>query len=301
MDQMDLFSQADEHLEKAMQALLETDFSGARKELQTARSINPFLPNLDATQHMIDFFQKFHKKAKNTAEALADVYEAVPEAVLKGSLLLREAELIEETMAKMALQNVKMSKPILESGKRLHWGYCHLLNRQFGKADKVFKETLNVPREQRADLWGYYGDLCHVQNDQRQAQSAYIRALLLNPQELEMYRLRHSGLKQVFRDLLLDKKGAEVRSRLLFEAWHKELFTFINTGRSTDSQPEGLQALLKKPLPKDRPGKWHRFSIHFYIDQMNAKVDVSNRESMQKIDPELFQRYLQILKERSQG
>jgi tetratricopeptide (TPR) repeat protein len=301
MDQMDLFSQADEHLEKTMQALLETDFSAARKELQNARSINPFLPNLDATLHMIDFFQKFHKKAKNTAEALAALFDAIPEAVAKGTLLLREAELIEDTMAKMALQNVKMSKPFLDAGKHLHWGYCHLLNRQFGKAEKAFKETLNQPKEQRADLWGYYGDLCHVQNDQRQAQSAYIRALLLDPQELDMYRLRHNGLKQLYRDLLQDKKEPEARSLLLFEAWHKELFTFINTGRSTDSQPEGLQALLKKPLPKDKPGKWHRFSIHFYIDQMNAKVDVNNRESMQKIDAELFQRYLEILKERSQS
>ena len=299
MDQLDLFSEADAHLENAHNALLKVDFTGAKKELQIARSINPFLANLDATANVVDYFQKFHKKAKNTAEALAAVFQDIPEAVQKSRLLVREAEMVEQVMAQMAIKQVKVSKPFVDGAKILHWGYCYAVNRQFSKAEKVYKETLQSPKEQRADLWGYYGDLCHMTSDQRQANSAYIRSLLLNPQEIDMFRMKSSAIRQLHRQLLEQHKDAEARSLLLFEGWSQAIFTFIQAGRSTDAPADSFQALLKKPAPKDKAGKLHRFSLHFYIDQMNAKVDVDNREKMQALDKALFQRYLHELEQRA--
>jgi tetratricopeptide (TPR) repeat protein len=295
MDQLDLFSEADKHLENAHNALLETDFSAAKKELQTARSINPFLANLDATNNVVDYFQKFHKRAKNTADALAAVFRDIPDAVQKNRLLIREAELVEQVMAHMAIKQVKMSKPFVDTAKVLHWGYCFTVTRQFTKAEKAFKETLQSPKEQRADLWGFFGDLCYLMSDQRQANSAYIRSLLVNPQEIDLYRIKSTAIKLLYRQLLEQHKEQEARGLLLFEGWCQSIFNFIRAGRSTDPQPEPFQALLKKPLPKDKPGKLFRFSIHFYIDQMNAKVDVDNREKMQTLDKVLFQRYLEMV------
>ncbi len=299
MDQLDLFSEADAHLENAHNALLKVDFSAAKKELEIARSINPFLGNLDATANVVEYFFKFHKKAKNTAEALGAVFLDIPEAVQKNRLLVREAEMVEQVMAQMAAKQVKATKPFVDSAKRLHWGYCYAVNRQFSKAEKVYKETLQSPKEQRADLWGYFGDLCHMTGDQRQENSAYIRSLLLDPQELDLFRIKSSAVRQLYRRLLEQHKDAEARSMLLFEGWSQSIFTFIQAGRSAETPADAFQAILKKPAPKDKAGKLHRFSLHFYIDQMNAKVDVSNREKMQALDKPLFQRYLKELEERA--
>ncbi len=298
MDQLDLFSQADEHLEAAHQALLKADFSAARKELQIARSINPFLANLDATAHVVDYFAKFFKKAKNPAEALAAVFKDIPQAVQKNALLIREADLVEQMMAQMALSRVKATRPFVDSGKVLHWGSCYALTRQFSKAEKAFKETLQSVKEQRADLWGYYADLCYLMSDPRQAQRAYVRSLLIDPQEIDLYRIKQPGLKQLYFELREQYKDAEARSLLLFEGWSRELLVFSQTGRSHDPLADPFRAMLKKPLPKDKAGKLHRFSLHVYIDQMNAQVDVNNREKMQAIDKALFTRYLELLQKK---
>jgi len=301
MDQLNFFSQADDNLEKAQTALVELDFSTAKKELQLARSINPFLPNQEALQEVIQYFSRFHNKWKGTAEALAAIFLDLPEAVRKKRLLLRQAEMVEQFMAQMAMRQVKRNKPFVDRGQVLHWGYCFMVIRQFEQAEKIFKESLSALTNQRADIWGYYADLCYLLNDQRQAHSAYIRSLLIDPQAIDLFRIKFSALKHLYLELLEQHSEAEARGLLLFEGWCRNVFSFLPTGRALHPQTASLQSMLQKVTVKNKAARLQKFSLHFYFDQLHREVDPDNREKMQALEKELFQRYLHILQERERS
>ena len=296
-EQMSFFSDAITHLQNAFNSLVDLDFERANAELTIAREIDPFISNLDSTAKLIHFFEKQFLQYESVPTFLAKTWQRIPQAHREKELFVGEARLADEYVVKIAEKQLNPNKTFIDSEETLHWGCCYLIAKKYEKAFKVLLNSLTSTHPLRTDLWGYYGDACIACKRYNEAESAYLRALAIDPQQLDFFRLKNKDIIRLYSRLEKKYPKPEARALLLFHAWLENLFKIPKYFGGFIEQNETLKKALSQSIPNDKATRLHYFSICLCYDQAQSdgQINYQVRERMMELDKELFGRYLEKL------
>lgn len=293
--QIDLFSAAIEHKQKALDALQRFALPQARTELVTAGEIDPYLADINTLLQAVDILLDFGLSANTKSSGLAAAWKEVrtARATLPRAVYAR----VERAICQRALQCLPAdySDFVAPKEKTLHAGYCCLV---LNRPDEAYKKLLDYltghPDESHPALWGYFGDACCQLKRHDETNSGYLRALLTDAQAVDFTRLRHPDLRRIFKQLCSQHLEETSRALLPIHAWLEGVL-HIPKGAAwlarTISRHRDDQSAELAPTPAQR---YRQFALCLFIDQSGLHGDIAfdSRVEMQRLDAPLFRRYL---------
>ncbi|NIR49042.1 hypothetical protein GWO43_11375 [candidate division KSB1 bacterium] len=302
MAQINLFTPAIIHKEKALTALQRLALKEAQEQLQTAREIDPSLADLEMLTHTVDFLRKVGVHSKTRPPGLVRAWRRLREA--KDSTPSRTMyAILETTLCRRILERLPddYNDYVHPSSGGLHIGYCHLVLQNAEAAHKKLLDYLTAHAEESHPLlWGYFGDAGYLLNRSDESNSGYLRALFMDPQAVDLAMLKQPQIRTIYDELCEQHDDDLARALLPSEAWlqgvlhippgNTYLAKFIQR-RRFDLSAE----LLLYPTQRS-----HQFALCLYVDQsgLHGDIDFNAREEMQRLDGELFRRYLAVLESR---
>ncbi len=296
--QLCFLTDAIEHLQQAHEAIENLNLEQAKEELTIAREIDPYISTLDTTAKLIALFEKHLEECGEVEDFLAQVWQFVPQACQQNKLFLNEAKLADKYLVKIAEKQLPPDSDFIDPDEILHWGSLYLVAGKYEQARKVLLQTLSSTHPLRADLWAYYGDVCMESKKSNEAMAAYLNAVVIDPQEMDLFRIRNKDISALFAALQKSHPEAEARALLLFHGWLNGLFKIPPRFGKFFAEHQAFQTLLDEELPNDKAARIHRFSICLCRDQSQSgdgPHDYSFRERMLELDAELFAQYMKKL------
>jgi tetratricopeptide (TPR) repeat protein len=298
--QLDFFTPAIDHLQNAYDAIENTDFELAKREATIAREIDPYIPTLNTTAKIIALLETHYRPGAEPGIFVAGIWQLIPQACRSGKLNLNEAHLADRYLARIAERQLGQGCTFIDAGEILHWGCCYLLSNKYERARKTLLDTLSSTHPLRADLWAYYGDVCMESKHETEALSAYLNAVVINPQAIDLFRIKNKEISGLFMSLQNRHSEAEARALLLFHGWLGGIFKIPKFfGQFLDGHAV-FQAMFDGDIPQDRVSRIHRFSLCLCRDQSQSNGgsrDYRYRELMLDLNNELFEQYMKKLRE----
>jgi tetratricopeptide (TPR) repeat protein len=297
-DQLSIFSVAVSCLQDAESALVNLNFNSVEKLLKNAKAIDPGMANLDSTIRICRFLKKNFKDSFDISDFLVNAWLKVPEVVRQNKLLPSEARCADRYLSQIAIQKLGHDNVFIDSEEILHRGSFYSVNEQHSKAHKLFLDTLTTTHPDRADLWGYYGDACFQLKRIREANSAYIRALIIDPQSLDIFRLNYKDLSQLYFRLLQSYSDTEARALLLFNGWIERILEIPRSQTDKGDYNKQIREKVLKEISEESDERLHQFSVCLFLDQSQPpdQIDYEVRERMMELNRDMFARYLERLK-----
>lgn len=295
-NQIELFTPAIEHKQKALDAMYGFALKRAKTELEIAQEIDPYLADVQTLLQATEFLIKLGVHAKIKSAGLARAWDKVREA--RATLPRAVHSVVETSICGRVMQCLPpdYSDFVDPKEKNLHIGYCCLiLNRPdeaYGKLLEYLTSHADVfyPR-----LWGYFGDACYQLKRHEESNSGYLRALFMDAQAVDMERLQHPDLQRIVKDLRSRHREETARALLPIHSWLEGVLHIPKgdtwLARLIRKQRFDLSAeLLLYPAQR-----YHQFALCLYIDQsgLHGDIDFDARIEMQRLDETLFQRYLE--------
>jgi len=293
--QLSFFSSAVDHLQNAYNAIECLEFERAKEELTVAKEIDSYISTLDTTAKLIDFFEAQHRQYHDLPTFLARTWQSIPTACKQHKLHPGEAELADDYLTKIVQKHCNANSIFIDGEEILHWGCCYLIDAKYEQARKLLLDTVTTSHPLRADLWGYYGDACIACQRPDEALAAYLRAVVIDPQNLDLYRIQNEDIKALFAYLLKQHPEPQARALLLFDGWLKGLFKIPKLFSIFLNQYSQLKRPLADEIPYETCTRLHYFAICLCYDQSqpaDMPMDYQYRERMCKLDEELFKRYM---------
>lgn len=296
--QIELFTPALKHKEKALEALRRFAIAEGKGQLESARQIDPYLAELGTLTQAADFLLSLGIHAKTKPGGLARAWARVQQA---GTYLPRTVcSVVESLLCGRIVQLLPEDDCGFVDPKqeRLHVGACYLVLNCPGDAHRRLLDYLTRHREEpQARLWGYFGDASFLLKRHEECNSGYLRGLVMDPQAVDLERLQHPDLRRILESLRRQHDEETARALLPIHAWLEGVLR-VPTGntwlarfirkRRFDHSAE----LLLYPAQR-----YHQFALCLYIDQcgLHGEIDFDARVEMQRLDGELFARYLEVL------
>ena len=300
-EQISMFSSADPLLEEAELAMQAMKFEEAEGLYQKARSLNPWISNIDSMLMIVHSFKNHFDRTSDIPSFLGSVWTDLPKAVERGEIKTQEIGIVEGYLAHFADAYLPKTNTYLDTAERIHQGNLFMKTRKWHEAHKVILSSLYDGYQNRADLWGYYGDVCYTLNRMREASAAYAKAMLTDPHRVDYFRMVHPEIKRQLSSLCEEMERRQAQAILLFKCWSAGCITIQrrhleDTG---NGDSEKIHILLSKE-PVDESERLHLFSSCLYYDQSQPKdrIHIGLREKMKALDRERFELYLKILQGR---
>ena len=302
-DQPDLFSPAVEHKQKAVDLLQRFAFRQAQTELETARKIDPYLADIEILLRSAESLVKLGINLRTKPSGLARAWDKVREA--RDSLPHGALSGVETLICQRVVQCLPPAHTgfVDSAHKTLHAGYCWLILNRPEQAHRCLLAHLTSDvHDSCPELWGYFGDTCYQLNRHEESNSGYLRALFTNAQAVDLTQLRHPDLQRIVEDLRSQHPEETARALLPIHGWMEGALhipkgnTWLSRVIRNQRYDHGSQLLL---WPAQR---YHQFALCLYIDQsgLHGDIDFDARIEMERLDRELFQRYLEAVP-RAQG
>lgn len=304
--QRSLFPETFEIQAQALAALDELDLEAALRLVEEARERDPGLVNLEPLHAALVWLRGELGSEPASDELLALLFLTVPETCRSGEIAPETAELIDTVIARQGLARTRGARVFLDADERVHRGSLLLVQRRFHEAHALLAASLAAsPAEcdARADLWAAFGEAAFALERFDEANAAWVRALLLSAREVELFRLRHPRLAELWRELALLHGEASARELLLVHAWLEGALTIPPENGLLDRHLSRLHlaAALRPDSPPEQ--RLRRFGLLFYLDRSRAPghYDEGVREEMQSLEPELFRRVLEHIQRRERA
>ncbi len=297
--QLTLFPDGQEVREEVMRSLERFDLPAARARCDAVRRCDPGLPGMELLDAAIAWLER---KAGGVPEAIAAAFCDLASAGDTETMAPEVAELVDLAVARCAVRVHDGRAPFIDPAQRLHFGSVLLVLDRAEAAREWLRSTLFAEGRgfsARADLWGYLGDACTLVEREREAQAAYVRALVVDPQAVDLRRLRHGGLRHAWQDLRGTGPDA-ARGRLLVSAWRCGVLDFPR-GDDTLAHLRGpLREGALQGADADAPEaeRHRRFGVLAYVDRSlpaGQPPDVDARAAMQDLDATLFAEYMRAV------
>jgi tetratricopeptide (TPR) repeat protein len=298
MSQISLFTPAIDHKERALAAMRHLALEEALKALRASKQIDPSLADLDMLIQAAEFLHHLGVNPKTRVPGLASAWQHLTEA--RSTMSRAQHSVLESLICQHVLELLPPDycDYAAPESRTLHIGYCYLVLSHPEAAHKKLLDYLTSrPSDFHPALWGYFGDACHLLKRHDESNSGYVRALFMDPQRVDIAMLKSPELRQIYEDLA-SRRGDEVARALLpIESWlrgvlhiprnNTYLAKFIQQQRFDHSSE-----LLLYPAQR-----YHQFALCLYIDQsgLHGDIDFDARTEMQRLDAELFRRYLHNL------
>ncbi len=293
--QIDLFTAAIGHKQKALKELHRLALTRARTELETAQEIDPYLADLKTLLEATEFLLTLGIHPKTRSSGLTRAWQKVQEV---RSALPRAVHSVAETLiCERAITCLPpdYSDFVDPERKILHIGYCYLVLNRFEEAHKTLLDYLTAhPEESHPELWGYFGDASYQLKRHKEWNGGYLRALFMDAQMVDMERIQHPELKRIFEELRRQHPEETARALLpIYSCLEGVLHiprgnTWLAWTIRKQRFGHGTELLL---YPAQR---YHQFALCLYIDQSGSgdDIDFDARAEMQRLDAELFHEYL---------
>lgn len=294
--QLDMIDEAAiRHKMKAIKALHRLQFDPFRTELLRAIRIQPYMADLRTLKSVGEYLKNRFRPGLGVPNFLAQVWYDIPAAVTRNELTPGMGRYTESLLTRIAqVQKVPTGSPFIDKKEKLHRSCLMMSAGNYETARKLLLETLTSTHPLRADLWGYYGDINILLGYQEEARAAYLRALVLQPQQLDLFRLQDKELRRLCNTLSQKRSPVEACSLLFTHGWLNGLFNIPRGNTWLARQSQYLQDKMAEELPLYKHERWHRFSICLFLDQSKpvGEIDYEAREQMMELDGELFEEYL---------
>ncbi len=295
-DQLNLFSAAIDHKIQAIAYLKELDFRAAQEEIGLSQKIDPYLADLNIIANAIAFLNEQVNSFpdSSTADRLAHIWQTMPKAVEREEISLAGLKFLDSIVAPIALKEANTEKDFVDSECLLHKGVCFLALREINHAHKLLLDAVTSGNFERADLWGYLGDTLYLQHNVGKARAAYLHALVIDPQELDLLRLAYQPIFYLYNQLRHTYSEIEAKDLLLTYGWFDGIFEIPKK----DDRLTRLAMNLWNQINQGRVNSdrhYYHFSISLYLDQSQppGQIYVEARERMMDLDRQLFNRYLE--------
>ncbi|MFQ5639160.1 MAG: hypothetical protein ACE5IR_14355 [bacterium] len=296
--QIELFSAAIAHKQKALDALQKFAFRKAKTHLEIALEIDPYLADLTTLLQATKFLLNRKVHAKTEPPGLLRAWQKVEKA---GAALPRAVHAIVEPL--ICERMVQCLPPdytdfVDPKEKTLHIGYCYLELNRFEQAHEKLLDYLTAhPEESHPRLWGYFGDAAYKLNRREECNSGYLRALFMDAQSVDLERLRHPALHRIYRNLQRRRLKETARALMPIYCWLAKVLHIPkgNTLLARVIQKQRFDHSARLLLYPDE--RYHQFALCLYIDQsgMHGDIDFDARTEMQRLDARLFRRYLEVV------
>jgi tetratricopeptide (TPR) repeat protein len=296
--QRSLFPEAFEIQERALAALDELDLEGALALVEEARECDPLLVNLEPLADAIAWLHRELGSEAPSDELLAALFLTVPAACQRGALDREAAALADLVIARRALRSTT-ARAFLDREECVHVGALLLVLRRDSEALDLLRESLGSGHDDRADLWACCADALAAAERSDEANAAYVRALLLSAQDVDLFRLRSPALAALHGELLLHHTAASARELLFVQAWLRGHLAIPPDNGWLDRHLSRLH-LAAVARPDSPPEQRHRrFALLLYLDRSRppGRCDEADREEMQALAPELFARVVEHIGE----
>jgi hypothetical protein len=297
--QRSLFPEAFEIQEQALAALDEFDLGGALALVEEARKRDPLLVNLVPLATAISWLHRELGSGAPSDELLAALFLTVPEACRGGEIERDAAALVDNVIARQALQR-SAARAFLDREERVHLGALLLVLRRDSEALALLRETLAPGHDDRADLWACFADALAAAERTDEANAASVRALLLSSQDVDLFRSRNPALTALYDELSLHHPAPVARELLLVHAWLDGTLAIPPENGWLDRHISRLH-IAASACPDSPPEqRYRRFALLLYLDRSRppGRCDEAEREEMQTLAPELFARVVQRIGER---
>ena len=292
--QRSFFPDAHEVHAHAFAALEELDLAAAHRLVEKARADDPLLANLEPLREALSWLLRESGPEPVSDELLALLFASVPAARAAGELTPAAAAMVDQALARQGLRRPGASAEFLDPERSLHRGALLLVLGRAREALPLLRESL-ARLGHRADLWAAYGDACHALERHDEANSAYVRSLLLGATEVDLFRLRHPDLCAL-RDELVPLHGeACARELLLVHAWLAGTLAIPAENAWLEPHLSRLHLAATLPATPLESHRLRRFALLFYVDRSRppGHYDEHEREELQSLHPELFARVMQ--------
>ncbi|HDQ46242.1 MAG TPA: hypothetical protein ENN17_12230 [bacterium] len=297
--QLSFFSTADEVIEKTVSAIRELDFDRARRELETAARIDPCLAHIETWRKIVTLFYAGFSGGQ-PGDALAALWHTVAENVENGHWLPSEAQFADREIAEIAFRHLGNVKGFLDSDQTLHAGSLLAARGLYQEAGKALIDTLTGGHADRADLWSVYAETLRVLGRPVESRNALLRALVLDPFHIDLFRLRLPELQSLYVRVRMQYTPAESRALLFFYGWLDGLWPISLLGRPGGIRTEDIQKRLEQASGEEHTDRFRRFGLYCYRDQMldSGRIDIEARQQMMDSAPDLFRLYLKKVDEK---
>lgn len=297
--QRSLFPDAFEIEEQALAKLDRFELEDALRLVADARARDPGL-DLEWLRVALLWLRRELGGERVSDELLALLFLTVPEACLRGELTAEAAARLDEVIARQGLARAE-ARAFLDPEGRVHRGALLLVLRRNAEAHALLREAVAAD-DGRADLWGGFAEASYTLERLDEANAAYVRALLLAAGEVDLLRLRHPRLLALQRELAALHGEACARELLLVHAWLAGVLTIPPENGWLDAHLSRLHLLAAVRATSPPEQRLRRFTLLFYRDRSQAtgRYDEAEREEMQALDPELFERVLKHIQAREQ-
>ncbi|MFQ5606042.1 MAG: hypothetical protein ACE5HS_22445, partial [bacterium] len=267
-NQIELFSAAIVHKQKALDALETLSLPQAKTELEIAHDIDPYLADVVTLIQAVDCLLELEVGANTKATGLAKAWHRVQTA---GEPLPPTLHRIVETrLCDRILQLLPADYAdfVDAQAQTLHIGYCCLVCKRFEEAHKKLLDYLTGrPEETHPRLWGYFGDTAYRLRRRQECNGGYTRALFMDAQTVDLERLQHPDLLRIYKELRSQHPEETARALLPIHAWLENVLhiprgsAFLQRVIQEQRFDHSAELLLH---PAER---YHQFALCLFIDQ----------------------------------
>ncbi|MGH7494701.1 MAG: hypothetical protein ACREOO_20205 [bacterium] len=295
--QASLFSPAIDFKEQALLHFSRFEVRQALACLEKAKSIDPYLADLDWLINLGELEQGFGAQARMSAAQTARLWRAGDELWKAGKIEVVAINLLRTHIAQRLLAGKFTPAGFCSpEEKNLHCGICHLVLRNWQAA---FQNLLHLVTEhQELTLpvhWAYFADAAYALRRWPEASLGYARALLAEPEAVDELTLMHAGLRGILQRLRF-KGGNEKLARALwpFESWRQEVLEVPRGRTFLFSDLQHRRSVLGSELMLEREQRLRQFCLCLYVDQANLhdQINFDARAEMKALEPHLFTEYL---------
>lgn len=299
MHQCLLFPDGFEILEQALLALRDIDVRRADEFVRRARAAQPRLVNLDVIEEACEFLRTRLPPVPEFDECAATLF-AVPGNVEAGLLRQDVGHFVDQVVSRY-LMRAEHDGEFVDRAATVPWARVLLL---VGQPTSAYRSLVGlVPRHPRADLSWVLGDAAWLADRPTESNAAFVRALVLDPQAIDCFRLQHTALRKCYEQLREQHDPPTARERLLPIAWIDGTLEITSGNRWLDTTSNAARSLTDSTDAPAEARSLRRFARLLFADRTAGAnhVDIARREEMAELAPELFARYVRECRRREAG
>jgi tetratricopeptide (TPR) repeat protein len=301
MQQRSLFPDHFELHAQALAALRTLDTGQALALVRRAMAIDARLVDIQPLERALTWLHR-HQDGTSGAARAAALLTGVRAAVAAGELDAVAAHFADEGIVR-SLGIHRPGADFLDAERTVPWALLDLIENRGTAAREALSDLLaDAAHRDSARLWAWLGDACRLLGRNDEAETAYGKALLLHPEAIDWWRLRHLDLAACWQRTRA-LAGSRAAGRAFVAAWLEGLITVPPDNSWFTADDIAALTDAAEGTPAANGGDEARFAILLYLDRTTARhpVDVDRRDRMATLHPELFAQFVAACRAREEG